>query len=180
MNFMRKSVDSLKYFAILAVFLLMPAAAHADFAGIYAPVNWTQSIGGAGSVNTGGAPASIVLNSQIGQTNYTILLVSGGFWSFDYEYSSPYVGGADTAGYLINGSFTQLADNNGGSGASGSIAVLAGQTIGFRVNGNGELNSALTISNFSGPSAVPEPSSLALMAAGAAGLVAARRRRKAS
>ena len=38
-----------------------PAQALTQFAGDYAPGNWTQSIGGDGSIDTSGAPASIVL-----------------------------------------------------------------------------------------------------------------------
>lgn len=40
-----------------------PAQALTQFDGYYAPANWTQSIQGDGSINTGGAPASITLTS---------------------------------------------------------------------------------------------------------------------
>jgi hypothetical protein len=36
-----------------------PVQALTHFAGTYAPTNWTQSIGGDGSIDTSGAPASI-------------------------------------------------------------------------------------------------------------------------
>ena len=36
-----------------------PAQALTQFAGDYAPTNWTQSIGGDGSIDTSGAPASL-------------------------------------------------------------------------------------------------------------------------
>ena len=39
-----------------------PAQALTQFAGYYAPANWTQSIQGDGSISTGDAPASISLS----------------------------------------------------------------------------------------------------------------------
>ncbi len=47
-----------------------PAQALTHFAGYYAPGNWTQSIQGDGSINTGGAPASISL-SGAGDYSFT-------------------------------------------------------------------------------------------------------------
>lgn len=60
-----------------------------DFAGVYAPANWTFAYnGGDGSVNTAAAPASIALtgnNNNSGGifTNYTINAAGSGPASFN-------------------------------------------------------------------------------------------------
>jgi hypothetical protein len=64
-----------------------PAQALTQFAGYYAPANWDQSIQGDGSINTGGAPASIYLigaNTGRGNksTDFTIAAPSAGTVSF--------------------------------------------------------------------------------------------------
>ena len=41
-----------------------PAQALTQFAGDYAPANWTQSIGGDGSINIGGSPSKHYLNER--------------------------------------------------------------------------------------------------------------------
>ena len=117
----------------------IPAAAKADFSGPYAPANWTfQNTGGStnGSVDTSGAPASITLtggSSQSGvagdDTNFTIAAVASGMVSFDWNYSSSDSSSYDTGNFLLNGSPTFLANNNGGSGFF-SIAVTSGNVFG--------------------------------------------------
>jgi len=180
---------ALKCATIPALMVMAPEAANAAFIGAFDPVNWTftNSSGGDGFVDVSGAPGSIFVqganNSADGNNaDYTITLLGSGSWSFDWTYqrfdsSANY----DFGGYLLNGVFTSLATETS-SGSIGPIAVLAGDTIGFRVNcsdcifGPGRI----TISNFEAPGAVPEPSSLALMALGVAGLAVARRRRMAN
>jgi MYXO-CTERM domain-containing protein len=163
--------------------LALAGAAFGQFSGPYAPANWTfNANGGDGSVNTAGAPASIILtgnNNGSGpiDTDYTIMAAAAGNLSFSWLYNTIDTGTYDSAYYLINGVETFLANNTtpGAAGAVGPIAVNAGDVIGFRVRsadgafGAGEL----TVSNFVGP--VPAPGALALAAFG--GLVAARRRR---
>ena len=151
-----------------------PAQALTLFSGNYAPANWTQSIQGDGSINTGGTPASISLtgadhfsfNSQ--NTDFTIAAPSAGTVSFDWAFATsdgPYY---DPFGYLLNGAFTQLTNNGGGLNQSGSasFSVLAGDIFGFRQNSVDSCcgRASSTISNFN--VAVPGP--LPLLGAGAA------------
>ena len=160
-----------------------PAQALTQFAGYYAPANWTQSIQGDGSINTGGAPASISLsgandfslNNQ--NTDFTIAAPLAGTVSFDWAYSNPDDGPQfDPFGYLLNGAFTQLTNNSGGSNqsGSGSFSVLAGDVFGFRQNSSDSFSgrAVTTISNFNGPLPAPGtasvPGPLPLLGAGAA------------
>jgi hypothetical protein len=177
----------LKYGAAPALVLLSPNAADAAFIGYFDPTNWTltNSAGGDGFVDTTGAPASIDLwgsdnGNNDNNTDYTIALNQSGFWSFSFSWDNQDISlGYDFGGYLLNGVFTLLGSGDT-SGSVGPIAVNAGDVIGFRVACNDcELGrGVLTIRDFSAPASVPEPASLLLMAMGAAGLAAARRRRQ--
>lgn len=158
-----------------------PAHALTLFTGPYAPANWTQSIGGDGSINTGGAPNSITLNgsdngsSFSANTDFTISAPLGGTVSFNWSYatnddSSSY----DPFGYLLNGIFNQLTINNTSSPQSGSATfnVVAGDVFGFRQwSADSQFGRAsTTISNFNvaaQPNA-PVPGPLPLLGAGAA------------
>ena len=87
------------------------------FEGHHDPVNWTLTSGsGNGPVDLSGAPASITLsgsnNGFVANTDYTMMIDADGDVMFDYEYSSVDSPGLDSFGYLLNGSFTQLADAN--------------------------------------------------------------------
>lgn len=42
-------------------FVVNPVQALTLFSGNYAPANWTQSIGGDGTINTSGAPLVVIL-----------------------------------------------------------------------------------------------------------------------
>jgi hypothetical protein len=160
------------------------------FAGVYAPTNWTFTsvpAVGDGSVDTSGAPASITITgsdnlSSIGDinvdTDYTIAAVFAGPVSFDWSYSSIDCCAYDGFGYLLNGNFTQLAQNNSQGSGFTQFNVLAGDTFGFRVFATDNTNGPgiATISNFSAP--VPGP--LPLLGVGAAFGYSRRLRRRIS
>ena len=168
-----------------------PAQAVTNFAGDYAPGNWTQSIGGDGSINTGGAPTIITLTGADDSggdqnTDFTIAPPTAGTVSFNWSYvtndiSSPYW---DPFGYLLNGVFTPLTDSSGALTQSGfaSFSVLATDlTFGFRqnsVDSSGGFAST-TISNFNGPIATASvPGPLPILGVGAAFVYSRRLRRR--
>ena len=157
-----------------------PAQALTLFAGGYAPTNWTQSIGGDGSINTGGAPASITLigaNDGNGfgnpaNTDFTIAAPTAGTVSVDWAYSTDDEKAQyDPFGYLLNGAFIKLT-NDGVANQSGSasFSVLAGDVFGFRQNSVDSIlgRASTTISLFNGPVAASVPGPLPLLGAGAA------------
>lgn len=159
--------------------LAVAGAANAQFSGPYAPGNWSfNANGGDGSATNDGSTLTLVGNDNgFGlDTDYTIAAAAAGTWSFDWSYFSSDTGIFDSGGYLLNGVYTELA-NNAGTGSSGSVSVPvnAGDIIGYRVVSlDGAFGpGTLTVKNFSAP--VPAPASLALLGMG--GLVAARRRR---
>jgi hypothetical protein len=159
-----------------------PAQALTQFAGDYAPANWLQSIQGDGSINTGGAPASISLSGADDDsftdqnTDFTISAPLAGTVSFDWAYSTNDDPAWDPFGYLLNGAFTQLTNGFGDQNQSGSasFSVLAQDLFGFRQNSvDSRFGRAVTtISNFNGPLAASGPASvpgpLPLLGAGAA------------
>jgi hypothetical protein len=158
-------------------------AAIVGFQGPYDPANWTLTPnGGNGSVDMLLAPTSITLiGSDTGSfsqifTDFTTLAVGDGLVSFSWDYTTVDGPNFDPFGYLLDGTFTKLTDDGGGSPQSGSasFSVLAGQTFGFRVvTIDGIYGPAQsTISSFEAPSAaIPEPgtwAAAALLAGGAA------------
>ncbi len=159
-----------------------PAQGITLFAGPYAPANWTQSIGGDGFIDTSGAPGSVTLTgSNDGSreeynVDFTITAPASGTVSFDWNFSTVDFPFADPFGYLLNGSFARLTNDNGSSTQAGTatFSVLSGDVFGFRQR---SLDSSFgrastTISNFNGPTPEPPPSSvpgpLPLLGAGAA------------
>ena len=170
-----------------------PAQALTQFAGDYAPANWTQSIGGDGSIDTSGAPTSIILRgSDDGSgndvnTDFTIAAPTAGTVSFDWNFSTADDEGAeyDPFGYLLNGAFTQLTSDSGSSTQSGSasFSVLTGQVFGFRQNSFDSAygRASTTISNFNGPTAAAPasvPGPLPILGVGAAFAYSRRLRRR--
>ena len=167
-----------------------PAQALTQFAGDYAPGNWTQTIGGDGSIDTSGAPASIILRGADDDsgndvnTDFTIAAPTAGTVSFDWNYSTlDTISEFDPFGYLLNGAFTQLTNNGGGLTQSGSasFSVLSGDVFGFRQNTIDSCcgKASTTISNFNGPTApasVPGP--LPILGVGAAFAYGRRLRRR--
>jgi len=130
--------------------------------------------GGSSVVFTGGNNGS----GLSGSTDLTIAAAISGLVSFQYSYLSLDTPGFDTAGFLVNGLFTQLTDTSGDSGKT-AFSIAAGQRFGFRMttfDNQGEPG-ILTISNFSAPSsaaAAPEPATW-LLALAAFAAFAARR-----
>jgi len=137
-------------------------------------------------VDTSAAPASITITgsdngSSAGflgnvNTDYTIAAAASGPVSFDWSYSSTDYGLFDGFGYLLNGSFTELANNSSQGTGFSQFNVLAGDTFGFRVFATDNLigPGIATISNFSAP--VPGP--LPLLGVGAAFGYSRRLRRR--
>ncbi len=161
-----------------------PAQALTQFAGYYAPANWTQSIQGNGFISTDGAPRTIFLSgagdgSNTNQnTDFTIAAPTAGTVSFDWSFGSDDdLPADDPFGYLLNGAFTQLTINDSNLFQSGSVSfsVIAGDVFGFRQNSKDSNfdGGSTVISNFDnrpspapGPASVPGP--LPLLGAGAA------------
>lgn len=128
-----------------------------------------------------------------GTTDLFINAVASGIVQFNWSYSSNdpssagvspfgctppegrgFAGSCDDAGYLLGGTYFQLADDiNQGSG-SVTFSVTAGETFGFRVETLDNLGGAgiMTISSFS----TPEPSFLAVLFGLSAAIAVARRR----
>ncbi len=164
-------------------FAANPAQALTLFTGVYAPPNWIQTVQPNGSINAFTAPASVSLTSasdESGQnknTDFTIAAPFTGTVSFTWAYTTTDSLGPeyDPFGYLLNGNFTLLTDNNGANSQSGStsFSVIAGQIFGFRQNSLDSLGNpaTTTITNFNGPvgsgsASVPGP--LPLLGLGAA------------
>jgi hypothetical protein len=179
--------------ALCVLALLGSTAAQAveDFTGYYDVANWTasSSLGAppdGGWVDITGAPDSITVfgpndpalddpdPAVPGYFDFTITVGWSTGWFFDWSYASDDEPTFDGAGWLLNGVFTLLSDNALGANGNFALDVKAGDTIGFRVYTTDSKFGAgyLTISNFE----MPEPSILPLLALGAAGIFAARRR----
>lgn len=165
---------SIKHLANIAATLLLTTGgiavttdAKAAFIGYYSPSNWTftQPPNGVGSVDSSGAPNSIVLEGSQGtiapgNVDFTITVPESGTWSFDWSYDSQDIVNStinDNGGYLLNNTFTRLALNSDvvSGPVSGfiSLSVSQGDTIGYRVStsaGN-SFPGLLTVSNFSAP-----------------------------
>lgn len=194
----KKSLAALAAFGALGLAASMPAGAGiVDFAGDFAPGSWTTTIvgsvdgGGAnnGSVDTSGAPGSIVLNGGddplavgcLGGTceiRFTHASLGKSPFSFHWDYLSNDSSGSpqfDFFGVLVDGVHRQLSDP--GSGAvrqSGDLTINPVSSFGWYVDcfdctsGNAQV----TISSL----AIPEPASMALVGLGLLGVGAWRRK----
>ena len=184
--------------AVLAVALAFaaPRPVSANFIGPYDVGNWTTTLIGdrGGSVDTSGAPNSILV---IGEghsglfcdplfpciVEFTVAAAASGNVTFHWLYSADSANGPafDIFGFLLNGSFQQLSDTNGGNiqADTSTFPVVAGDVFGFFlycedcVSGGAHIQ----ISEFTGPvggGAVPAPASLALLITALVGLGLAR------
>lgn len=98
------------------------------------------------------------LSLEPGTTDYVATAVNSGTVNLNWSYSSLDMPTFDFAGYLLNGNFVPLADSNGMS-AVAVVAILSGQTFGFRVgtvDNSGEPG-ILTITSTA--TTIPEPGS---------------------
>ncbi len=199
MPFLRHSV------ALAVVSLLLPLAAAASvqhgFTGAWAP----NAANGFENAATGGGtftvsvsadhstltafienPANLNFGSfflqNYGYTQTPPILLPTGMVSYDYQinYFSA-LGLVSTFDDFGNNTTVVSGSSLSGSSsinyAGGYFGYFGINIRGFDVNGNpGVASATVTLSNFSAPAAVPEPTPIALVALGLAALAAARRR----
>jgi len=176
---------------LLAAFLLVALAAgpaSANFIGPYDVSNWTSVVNYDATINTAGAPVTIILTGADDQgtttggapddLDFTISAVANSVVQFDWTYTSTDIDNWDWSSFLLGGVETVLA-NNAAQPAGGTFVspLLAGQVFGFRVHTVDRAYGAgvLTITNFT---ATPEPGTGVLVMTGLAGLAASGSRRR--
>ena len=112
--------------------------AKADFISPYPLTDFTFTNTNAnGTVSTPDGGLSINLvggqngTGEPGTTDFVTTAQAAGLVQFQWSYFSLDVPGADDAGYLLGGVFTELSDTSGDSGLA-SFTVTFGETFGFR------------------------------------------------
>jgi hypothetical protein len=192
--------------AVVGLCFALAEKANADFIGYYALNNFTltNSASTDGSKATPDGGQSLVLTGgnlgggNAGTTDLTIFADASGIVQFNFSYFSSdlsssgapfgcglgFAGPCDDAGYLLNGSFVQLADDIHQNSGHMQFSVTSGESFGFRVEtmDNTGGPGILTISAFSAPlvpsdtPAVPEPGTTTFLVGLTAAIVAAQRR----
>lgn len=180
----------------IAAALLSVGSAQAAFTGDFAPGQWSTAItpGGNGSAVFANDGSTLTLTSSNHEAFTSLLgadvssvitLQHDASISFDWSYVSNDENGstADPFGYSLNGTFVQLSANDSWDPQSGSLTLnlSKGNTLAF-VNRSVDSifgASVATVSAFKAVNtpAVPEPSGLALAAAGLAAVAVIGRRR---
>lgn len=181
---------------LIAAALLSAGAAHAAFTGDFAANQWSTAItyGGNGSAVFANDGSTLTLTSSnheaftslmVADVASVITLQHDTAISFNWSYVSNDENGssADPFGYSLNGAFVQISANDSWDPQSGSLTLnlSKGSTFAF-VNRSVDSifgASVATVSAFNAVStpAVPEPSGLALAAAGLAAVSLIGRRR---
>lgn len=134
---------------ISTIGLILPNSAFAASSGFqddFDPANWTFfTADGTGSVDTSGAPDSIMLvgsddenceDDNFCPTDFTIPIPANGYVQFFWNYETEDGPGTDPAGVLIDDQFFALTNPFGPDIQSGSavVPVNQGQVFGFRVD----------------------------------------------
>jgi hypothetical protein len=160
------------------------------FTGAYAPSNWTLSNNYTnGYVDTSNAPSSISIiggedgESGYGRTTYTTTALIGGLLSFNWSYgTADWNPSYDPFSFVLNGAFTQLTDDFGPYGQSGSFSttLAQGDIFGFGINTTDNIlgPGTATISDFSA-APVPEPASTLGMLIGVGAMLKRKQQQKA-
>ncbi len=158
----------LKIINIIAIIFIMShnfLYSQGGFSQAYAPANWTISLnGGAGSVNTSGAPGSITMvSSNAGSgntivTEFRITAIASGVMSYHYLYSSVDEFLLESFSLYVNGSFvlgSQISTPGEGNFTT-PVSLNAGDLIQFRMKTDDDMGGAATIviSSFSPPGGV--------------------------
>jgi hypothetical protein len=167
---------------VLAFSSLANAGLITNFTDEYDVNNWTQNLN-SGSIGLSLAPTEFTLisgnNSFADFSDFTIAAVDNGVVKFDWSYTTEDWGQQfDPFGVIFNGEYTQLS--NSASSGTYSWNVNAGDVFGFRSRTTDGIygSSVTTISNFSAPAVVPEPSTFAIFALGIMGLASRRIKKK--
>ncbi len=181
----------------IAAALLSAGSAQAAFTGDFAASQWASAItsGGNGSVVFATDGSALTLTSSnheafssliAADVSSAITLKNDTSLSFNWSYVSNDENGStsDPFGYSINGAFVQLSANDSWDPQSGNVSLnlSKGNTFAFVSRSTDSIfgASVATLTSFNAVSAtpaVPEPSGLALAAAGLVAVSVISRRR---
>ena len=172
--------------SLLAAFALLPAPAQAGTIAFFDPSNFqlinTSADGAAVPLDNGNSLQITGGNtgSDLPGTTDVVFIPLFTSVTFDWIYASLDGPGFDHAGFLVDGTFTELADTDGETGTT-TVTLSGTQILGFRVatdDNTGEPG-VFTISNVSSSSvtstgATPEPGTLFIFIPIAAAALAKR------